>query len=688
MPFTYTLDDSGHVRPGHETYYFQPSVNTLSNATIYDDLTATGASLTYVSNTAFLVNGATRTPLGPLTLGASAATMSALNIPASDNTKHIVFSSDFNPALTNVAAGTQVEIQMTVVLDNAFANVAGTQFTNTAKWWFGRVIDGVTYTPLPGQSGVSSPMTIVEPNLTLLKTSSLTNLNVGTPAPFRLNVQNIGGIGADAWNATITDILPTGMCAYDPIPTVTAQVFASDGVTPVSAMLVAGTDYTVTYSGCQLSLTMLSAAAKIAPTQRLIVNYQARLDPSTPPGLAFTNVAGATQWYSGASSNAGRRPYNRTLTNGTPGTLDFQDAYTITSTTQGYFFLKSVGDLTNGVPVATTAFPGDRLRYTLQIQNFTYPTLSNVTITDDLDALNATAAFVPGTLSLASSNLPAGVTLTVNPTGGSKGTGSITISGLNLLQDQQYQVQFDITLASGLANGTNVVNQGSLTGTDQFNVVWTGVSDNPYINGPSLLSASGDSTPLQIYAPGALSKANTQATATIGQQFKYRITVPATPVNVPLYDVRILDNLGLSAANLSFVSATVVSGGSLESGQHRHRHQSHHPGHQYRHRYPGRRPGGDRHHGGSAEHCNQPEWSDVHEQRLVHLQQDQRRQRNTGQRRRGYHRQHDRGRAGPQHREGRELCLSRRQARHRSGRGRRCPRVHRYGHQQRHLAGL
>ena len=65
-----------------------------------------------------------------------------------------------------------------------------------------------------------------------------------------------------------------------------------------------------------------------------------------------------------------------------------------------------------------------------------------------------------------------------------------------------------------------------------------------------------------IQTPGPLAKANTQASATIGEQFTYRITVPATPIAVPLYDVRILDDLGLSAANLRFVGARVVSGGS------------------------------------------------------------------------------------------------------------------------------
>jgi fimbrial isopeptide formation D2 family protein len=61
-------------------------------------------------------------------------------------------------------------------------------------------------------------------------------------------------------------------------------------------------------------------------------------------------------------------------------------------------------------------------------------------------------------------------------------------------------------------------------------------------------------------SPGALSKlAPSPSTATIGQPFEYTITVPATPTNVPLYDVKILDTL---PANVSFVSAQVVSGGT------------------------------------------------------------------------------------------------------------------------------
>jgi fimbrial isopeptide formation D2 family protein len=55
-------------------------------------------------------------------------------------------------------------------------------------------------------------------------------------------------------------------------------------------------------------------------------------------------------------------------------------------------------------------------------------------------------------------------------------------------------------------------------------------------------------------------KANTQATATIGEEFRYRITVPSAPHTAPLYDVRILDDLTVSAADLQFVSVAKISG--------------------------------------------------------------------------------------------------------------------------------
>ncbi len=558
VPFTYTITMPllGKLDP-YGTFQIIANADgvDVTNVVITDDLTKTGAALTYLSNTAYLVNPNTgaRTSLGTLTPGASSPWL--VNHPGivSDNTKHLVFSYENNPNLASLPAGDNIEIDLTVVLDNSPTNVnpGGTQFTNTANMWFDKPINSTAMTDLQAWPGTTLPMTIAEPDLTVTKTGSPVTINVNTQMNYTLDVQNRGG--GDAWNITITDNFPAGMSTYSPVPTVTAQIFASDGVTPVSGPLVNGTDFTLTWSGGsssagQLILTMLDTT-KIAPTQRLIIKYQAQVDSTgVVSGTTLTNIAGATRWFSANSSYSGRREYDRTITDGTPGILDFQDAYTITAAFSGYYFQKLVKDLTTGTYPATAAFPGDRLHYTLLLQNFTWPPLNGITITDALPAGLGSISNVTVT--------PAGGSVSVTP-------GSITITGLNLpggaTTNSQIQIDFDATLDSNLANGTIISNQANLTGTDSNGVTWSGPSDDPYTNGTVLLGSGGDPTVVTVQAPGALSKVNpASATATIGQQFTYTIKVPATPTNVPLYDVKILDNLGLSAANMAFVGAQVT----------------------------------------------------------------------------------------------------------------------------------
>jgi hypothetical protein len=65
---------------------------------------------------------------------------------------------EFAPLI--LPAGEQIVIELTVVLDDVPANALGTQFINTAKWDFGRLIDGQFFEPLPGEWGISPPLTI------------------------------------------------------------------------------------------------------------------------------------------------------------------------------------------------------------------------------------------------------------------------------------------------------------------------------------------------------------------------------------------------------------------------------------------------------------------------------------------------------------------------------------------------
>jgi hypothetical protein len=151
------------------------------------------------------------------------------------------------------------------------------------------------------------------------------------------------------------------MCDQTP-EILSAQVFAADGITPVPGKgpLAAGSGYSLSYSAapnCRLEITMLTAAGTIGPNERLIIRYRTQLDTNTQSGVALTNVAGAIQWFNGDSSNPNRLASTRTLTNGSPGTLDHEDAFTVTVALSGVYFEKTVANLTSGANPAKTAAP-------------------------------------------------------------------------------------------------------------------------------------------------------------------------------------------------------------------------------------------------------------------------------------------------------------------------------------------
>ena len=550
VPFTYTLTMPVLFDPATTTVInTSGSVNDLHGITLTDDLNATGVDLTYISHVAYWDS-------------------SGAPVPHTFSNVGGVLTFDNFPV---VPAGEQIKLEITVVLDDTPANAPGTQFINTAKWDFGRLIDGVFYQPLPGEWGISPPMTIAAPELIVTKTGPATlglTLNLGQWGDFSIDVQNTG-LG-DAWDVMLLDRLPDGptggMCNVTP-EVQSAQVFAADGVTPVPGKgpLTQGVDFSFSYTAaptCELTLNMLSAAAAIGPTERLIINYRTQLDADSQDGATLTNVVGATQWYNGDSSNIDRVGFTRNLTNGTPGVLDHEDAHTVTVALFGYFFEKSVANLTTGVSPTATAAPGDTLRYTLRLQTTDGP-LTDLTFYDDLGVLNAQAVFQPGTLTLVPGSIPPGAdTSNTNPNGGTNGAGILDIRNLDLPAYSEVSIQFDIILNAALLDGTVVTNQADLIGT-----VKLADSDDPNINGQSDPATAGDEDPTRVVIeavpPPALSKANTQATATIGEQFTYLITVPTVPHSAPLYDVRILDDLTASAADLQFVSVSKVSvGGS------------------------------------------------------------------------------------------------------------------------------
>ncbi|MCA9502228.1 MAG: DUF11 domain-containing protein [Myxococcales bacterium] len=433
---------------------------------ILDDLTASAADLRFLSVTK--VSGSA--PWTPANTG------TATDLVIEDATVGI-----------DIPAGEQIVFDIEVVLEDTPTNVAGLTFTNTANYVY-RWLDGNSATERTGAAGTSAPMTIVEPDVTMTKSGPAT-MTLATPATFTLDLANAGG-GA-AWNVAILDRLPdgpnAGVCDTAPA-NVTAQVFESDGTTPVSGVLVEGTDYSLDFQGvptCELRLAMQTAATTIGPGQRLIVTYESVLDVDSQNGETLENIAGATSWWSADGSipatSGDRRETTRTLSDGTIGTLDHEDAFTTTVALPDYRFEKTVANVTRGDDPAIAASPGDRLRYRLFVQNLRNAPLDALAIQDELDGLNTPAVFVPGSLTL--TVVPAGADVTnTDPTGGAAGTGLVDIRGLSLpLQNDSLVVEFEATLAPVIANGTVVLDQARLS----TGGVFFAESDDPVLNGPA-----------------------------------------------------------------------------------------------------------------------------------------------------------------------------------------------------------
>ncbi|MCK4704906.1 MAG: hypothetical protein KAT90_05465, partial [Gammaproteobacteria bacterium] len=261
-PFTYTLTIPVLYDPVTGTYINQAgSANDLHTITIFDDLNDTGANLTLVGVPTVVWDNGLGTPV-PHTFSSTATNVADkpdyFVSPGTEGSLRITI----DPSVI-IPAGDQILVNITVVADNT--NVIGTQITNTAKWSFGRLIeiDGVPtfFDPLPGENGITQPMTISAPNLVVDKTGLLT-VNLGTVSTFTIDVENTGG--TDAWDVTILDLLAdnpapdAGMCDTDPTATATAQVFAADGVTPVSAPLVNGVDFTTLYDNVACTFTLVT----------------------------------------------------------------------------------------------------------------------------------------------------------------------------------------------------------------------------------------------------------------------------------------------------------------------------------------------------------------------------------------------------------------------------------------------
>src|SRR6267142_1396736 len=461
----------GAALPGGQLDYLvhvtNASTNPATSVVITDDLNSAGAGrLTFV-NPAPTMNGST----------------AGISVVGS------LLTANYSAVYGPLPPGQSIDVRFRAQI--AAGLPAGTTLTNTAL---------VTWNTPTRTSSASVSINIGEtstPNLVLTKTGPAT-MSTGQLGQFGLHFQNTGV--SDAWNPTILDRLPKasptgGMCSFTPL-TLSAQVFQANGVTPVPGKgpLVQGADFSINYSGapnCELTLTMLTAAATISQNQRLIINYRTQLDGNSQAGTQLTNVAGAIQWFDGDSTNPNRKTFTGPLTNGTPGVLDNQDAHTVTVVAAGLAITKQVSVVGGGA-----ALPGGQLDYLVHVTNVSTNPASPVVITDDLSTAGVgRLTFVNPAATMNGS--AAGVTVV-----GSLLTANYSAVNGPLQPGQSIDLRFRAQIAAGLPAGTTLTNTAvvtwnnpSQTASASVSVAIGGVPGVGTLNGTAWLDANFNKVP-------------------------------------------------------------------------------------------------------------------------------------------------------------------------------------------------
>ncbi|GAA5445295.1 hypothetical protein Misp06_03494 [Microbulbifer sp. NBRC 101763] len=400
----------------------------------------------------------------------------------------------------DVPAGEQVVIDVTLRLrDSNPPNVDGLAFNNSASYSYNYDNDNAAAGQGAGAGNTTLDMQVVEPTAITLTKTGPASVQSGLPGTFTLDLHNVGT--GPAWDITVTDILPDkdpgGMCETPP-NNFAAQII--DGAGTAVATLVAGTDFNTVFdeASCTLTITSMGAAAMLAADHHLLLSYDATLDVDTIDGDTLTNIAGVELWHSWDSGLPEARQYTRPApTDGTPGVLDHEDAYTVSASVPKVTFYKTVENVTRAENPATLATPADVLRYTLTLTNLSGADVSGIEITDDLGRLNSLPLFQSGSLQLVTA--PVGSdSSNSDASAGTHGSGFLQVKNLDLAATgntgDSVQLVYEVTLAAVIDSGTPVLNQAQVQLPGQL----LKNSDDPNINGTDDPDVADDEDPTQI----------------------------------------------------------------------------------------------------------------------------------------------------------------------------------------------
>ncbi|WP_444933686.1 isopeptide-forming domain-containing fimbrial protein [Microbulbifer sp. JTAC008] len=472
----------------------------------------------------------------------------------------------------DVPAGEQVVIDVTLrLLDMDPPNVDGLNFAASASYSYNYDNDNASAGQGAGSGNTTADMTVVEPTAITLTKSGPTSVQSGVGGTFTLDLHNTGT--GPAWDISVTDILPDnnpgGMCETAPA-NFTAQITDSAGTT--TATLTEGSDFSAVFDNdsCTLTITSIGSVAMLDADYHLLIGYDAYLDADTVDGDTLTNIAGVTQWHSWDSSLTEVRQYTRAApTDGTPGVLDHEDAYSVSASVPTVTFYKAVENISRGENPATAASPTEVLRYTLTLTNTSGVDVSGVEITDDLGRLNNSALFESGTLQLVSA--PTGSdSSAIDASAGTWNSGYLEVSNLDLTASgtagDSIQIVYEVTLAAVIDSGTQVFNQAQVQLPGQL----LQDSDDPNINGTDDPDTAGDEDPTEVLIESEplLVVEKTSADMTddadllmVGDTLRYTITAENAG-NENAINALILDQI---PSNTTYVSGSTTLNGSTLS---------------------------------------------------------------------------------------------------------------------------
>jgi uncharacterized repeat protein (TIGR01451 family) len=293
-------------------------------------------------------------------------------------------------------------------------------------------------------------------------------------------------------------------------------------------------------------------AAANAITPYIRANYFARINNDLVTNVGSTLQNSATAYFTNGDNGA-----QESVNDDTPSIIATEPALMAT---------KAISNVTPGKAPGDPIALGDIVQYVLTIPNIGNAIAHDVNIVDTLPPeLALYAGYTPiaqinGIDVAGFSGVPAGAPDGPLVWGAGNNDGSLEVAAGATLE-VTYRVELRAAADENIAL-TNIVwvDWTSLDDASTYERTGAGcptiTPPDDYCFGP----ASADGTPFPVGPPDALIKANTQSTATIGASFSYRITIPTTPHPLPLHDVRIIDDLGASAADLSYVSVALVSG--------------------------------------------------------------------------------------------------------------------------------